>query len=37
MAITAFNSAGEGPSSDKITFDTIEDGMLGKIFSEFVT
>ena len=37
VAIKAFNSGGEGPSSDEVTFDTIEDGMLGKIFSEFVT
>lgn len=28
VAIKAFNSGGEGPSSDEATFDTIEDGML---------
>ena len=37
IAIKAFNSGGEGPSSDEVTFDTIEDGMLRKIFAEYVT
>jgi len=37
LAIKAFNSGGEGPSSDEVTFDTIEDGMLRQIFSEFDT
>ena len=37
LAIKAFNSGGEGPSSDEVTFDTIEDGMLRKIFAEYVT
>ena len=37
LAIKAFNIGGEGPSSDEVTFDTIEDGMLIKIFSEYVT
>ena len=37
LAIKAFNSGGEGPSSDEVTFDTLEDGMLRKIFSGYVT
>lgn len=34
LAITAFNSGGEGPSSDEATFATMEDGMQRKLFSE---
>ena len=34
LAIKAFNSGGEGPSSDEVTFDTMEDGKLRKLFSE---
>ena len=34
LAITAYNSGGEGPSSDETTFATLEDGMLRNLFSE---